>query len=244
MVPGAPAALLGGRGGCLAIADLHLGFEASLGGGGISVGKNAPAGEAADEAIELLDRTGARTLALLGDVKSGTSRISGGEWDGVSRFLAAVCGRADTVVVPGNHDAGIHRMAPPGATVSGPGGMVVGGALLTHGHAMPPESLGHVRHIVMGHAHPAFVEEGSLLSGQRVWVTMRADRGLLFPSRGGTVEITVVPSFNRYLHAGRRGPRRRPPSPIIERVRGSAEARILTLDGAVIGDESSLGSVL
>lgn len=250
-----PALLLEGERRHLIIADLHMGFEGGLEANDVHVDPSIAADEAISEVGRIVDATGPDTLVLLGDVRSGTQSISGAEWGSIPRFLEAAHRMVGSVVlVPGNHDSGIKRLVPRDTVLTGPSGIVLDGALLTHGHAMPSENMSGVGRIVMGHLHPVFFSDGSLLNGERVWVSLRADRRVVFPSRRGALEVTVVPSFNRHLYAERRaggGGRRRSISPIMERIagawRGSASpvsARIATLDGTIIGDESSLGCVI
>ncbi|ABK77401.1 ICC-like phosphoesterase [Cenarchaeum symbiosum A] len=221
----------------LVISDLHLGIEGTM---GMHLGRN-PADPAIYRVSKMLDITGADSLVLLGDVKSGTSRITSAEWDSVPGFLEKMADKVDVTLVPGNHDGGISYMIPDCVSVSGQSGMIIEGALLTHGHALPPESFGHVDRLVMGHVHPVFRKEGSVLRGNRVWVHMTIQRGCIFPSRGGTLGITVMPSFGSVPGTGRRKSTRK--SPILARA-DPLTARIVTLDGSIIGDESMLDDVL
>ena len=252
-----PALLLEGERRILAISDLHIGLEAGLAANDIHVDQSGTADEAIADVREIVRAERPDALAILGDVRSGTRSISGAEWDGIPRFFEAACGEAGQVIVtPGNHDSNIERLAPEGVSLTSPAGTVLEGALLTHGHTMPSENLS-VDRIVMGHLHPVFRSEGSLLDGERVWVSVRTDRAAVFPSRSGALEVTVLPSFSRHLHApggrgwARRRGGKRSISPIMERIlkarrEGSHEvsARIATLDGAVIGDESVLDCAL
>ena len=257
-----PALLLEGRRRLLAVSDLHIGLEDGLAANDIHVDPSGTADEAISDMQEAVREARPDALVILGDVRSGTRSISAAEWDGVPRFLEAAQRAAGSVIlVPGNHDSNIARLAPDGVSLTSPAGTVLEGSLLTHGHAMPSDNLAWVGRIVMGHLHPVFASEGSLLDGERVWVSVRTDRSAVFPSRSGPLEVTVLPSFSRHLHPtgrrgrgkrGRRGRRAgRSISPIMERIaaawrRGSpgVSARIATLEGAVIGDESSLGCVL
>ncbi len=244
IVPSRPAMVLEGRKKSLVVADIHIGFESGLAAGGITVGKGSTVGQAVSELSEMIREERPDSVVLLGDVKSSIRGIARQEWDDVPYFLGRIREQCDVVLVPGNHDAGIQRLAPDGVSLTGPAGVVEEGALLTHGHAMPSGNFSHVDRIIMGHVHPVFFEDGSVLNGQRVWVSLRAARQDIFPDRSGELEVTIVPSFNRYFYAAHKGRRRRSTSPIIERIRDVASARIVTLDGDIIGDESDLGRVL
>ena len=73
-------------------------------------------------------------------------------------------------MIPGNHDANIEKLIPRGITLASSKGIVIENMLLTHGHTMPSENFSHVNKIIMGHLHPVYFEEKSLLNGKRVWV--------------------------------------------------------------------------
>nr|AIF21948.1 metallophosphoesterase [uncultured marine thaumarchaeote SAT1000_06_F08] len=66
---------------------------------------------------------------------------------------------------------------------------------------MPSENFSHVNKIIMGHLHPVFFEEKSLLNGKRVWVSLKSKKQKIFPTRAGELEITILPSFNKYFYA-------------------------------------------
>jgi len=236
------AALLVEDGGerTLAVADAHVGLEAAMAARGVRMESVGPALEMAGEIAALARRTRAARVVLLGDTKAGTSRISGAEWDAVPAFLSRVAEAAETVVVPGNHDAGMARLLPEGVSMTAPSGIVIGGTLLTHGHVMPSENLSGVARIVMGHAHPVVRDASSVLGGRRVWATMVARREAVFASSRGRLEVTVVPSFNRHTAAMPGARARAARSPILERARrGVVSARLLTLGGAILAEGPS-----
>ena len=245
IIQGKPALVLEGEKKSLIISDMHIGFESAMAANNIFLGKNSTIGQTIQDVSDMIDAEGPDTLVLLGDVKSTVHGISRSEWDEVPRFLDAVRAKCDVVLVPGNHDANIQRLVPDGVTMISQVGMVQENILLTHGHTMPPEEFSHVDGIIMGHLHPVFFQEGSVVNGQRVWVSVQARKEQIFPDRSGIVEIIVMPSFNRYFYATHRGARKKSTSPIISRLDGSsARARIVTLDGTIIGNESAIGQVL
>lgn len=258
MVPSEPALVAveggagdggGGGGGTrhLVVSDLHIGFEARLAANGVFVGKNSSVSETIAGICAMIRGEGARSLILLGDTKSGTGSITRAEWDDVPRFFEEVSRLAEIVLIPGNHDAGIDRLARGNVTLAGPSGIVIQNTLLTHGHAMPSENFAHVDGVIMGHIHPVYLDEGSVLNGRRVWVSARVKRQDVFPSASGGMDLLLVPSFNRYLYAerGRRGGGTRgSTSPIIRRITGFESARVVTLDGSIIGDAGALDRVI
>lgn len=224
--------------------DLHIGFEGNLASNQIFIGKNTSINESIEQILSLVDSEDADDVILLGDVKSSIKTISKNEWSEVPLFLKKLQERTSVILIPGNHDSNIQRLAPDGVTLISSVGLVVENALLTHGHTMPTENFSHVDKIIMGHVHPVFFEEDSVLNGQRVWVSLRAEKEKLFPSASGQIEITIVPSFNRYFYATKKKTYRKSISPILERIKDFSSAKIATLDGTIIGDESLLPQVI
>src|SRR3989304_423822 len=91
--------------------------------------------------------------------------------------------------------------------------------LLTHGHTMPTENFSHVDKIIMGHVHPVFFQEDSVLNGQRVWISIKTEKQNIFPSTSGELEIIVVPSFNKYFYATHKKHYKKSISPILEKIK-------------------------
>lgn len=239
MVPGWPALVVKGSQSSLVVSDLHIGFEDGLAANKISVGKNSTTRQTVSDISAIIETARPDSLVLLGDIKSGTGAISKSEWSDVPFFFEEISKVADIIMVPGNHDAGISRLVPGSVTVSGPQGIVIDGTLFTHGHARISESFADIDRIVMGHLHPVFIQEGSVLDGSRVWITMTVSKSDIFPSSDGSIEITIMPAWNRYFYAsGRR--HKKSISPLAARIREIISARILTLDGSIIGNESTV----
>lgn len=205
------------------------------------------------DTTSLLKTTKPGVLVLLGDIKPGTGRITPHEWEQVPTFLEAARSACDgIVVVPGNHGGAMQRLVPSGVTMTWPAGMIAGGVLYTHGHAMPPDSFAHADEIVMGRPHPVFFSPDSVADGQRVWVSAITQKRSIFPSRDGEITVTAMPSLNRHvgsthrkrIGAASQGRGRRSNPPIIERMMPVRRAAITTLDGTIICDESMIDSVM
>lgn len=244
IVPSQPVMILEGQKRHLIATDLHIGFESNLASNQIFVGKNTSINESIEHLSSIVDSERPDDLILLGDVKSSIKTISSNEWNDVPLFLKKLQEKIDTILIPGNHDSNIHRLAPDGVTLISSVGLVVENALLTHGHTMPSENFSHVDKIIMGHVHPVFFEEDSVLNGQRVWVSLKTKKENLFPSATGDIEITIVPSFNKYFYATKKKTYKKSISPILERIKDFSSAKIATLDGTIIGDESLLAQVV
>src|SRR3989338_1765216 len=192
----------------------------------------------------LIDTDKPDSLILLGDVKSSIKNISKSEWDEVPLFFNRIKQKCDVILIPGNHDANIQRLVPENISMISSIGMVEENILLTHGHTMPSENFSHVNKIIMGHVHPVFFQEDSVLNGQRVWVSIKTEKQNIFPNKSGDIEITIIPSFNRYFYATHKKKYKKSISPIIEKIKQVSSARIITLDGTIIGDESIIDQVL
>ena len=66
----------------------------------------------------------------------------------------------------------------------------------------------------------------------------------IFPDTKGNLNITIVPSFNPYFYATEKKYYKKSISPIVEKIKDSTMAKILTLDGTIIGNESIIKQVL
>ena len=225
------------------VTDLHIGLEAELLNKGVTMPSVGPA--MADELLQLVDQERADGVVLLGDIKHTVGSISKQEWDEIPAFLKRLAASADVYLVPGNHDGNIRHLVPSSVNSVSAKGMTIGDTLLVHGHAMPSDVRSGVARIVLGHVHPVFLKQGSVVHGQRVWIYMQARKEALFSSGEGPAEVVVVPSFNPHLYVtGQRY--HRSISPIITRVmqRGVERCIVVTLDGSVVGDKGVLGSIL
>ena len=244
IVPSKPALVLEGKEKNLIITDLHVGFENSLASKKIFIGKNSTITETINEISELIDIEKPDSVILLGDVKSSIKSISKSEWEELPMFFERIKEKCKVIFIPGNHDANIQRLVPEGISMISSTGMVEENILLTHGHTMPSENFSHVDKIIMGHVHPVFLQEDSILNGQRVWISLKTEKQNIFPNKNGEIEITIIPSFNKYFYATHKKKYKKSISPIIERIKNVSSARIITLDGTIIGDESIIDKVL
>jgi len=244
ILPTKPALIIEGKRKNLVITDLHIGFENSMASNEIFVGKNSTINETIQEVSEIIESQKPDSLILLGDVKSSIKSISRNEWDEIPRFFKEIGEKCDVTLIPGNHDASIQRLVPDNISMISSAGMVEENMLLTHGHTMPSENFSHVDKIVMGHIHPVFFQEDSIMNGQRVWVSIKTEKEKIFPNKSGEIEIIIIPSFNRYFYATHRKQYKKSISPIIDKIKPVSSARIVTLDGIIIGNESIIEKVI
>jgi len=243
IVSGYPALIIENDKKSLVITDLHLGFESKLTSNNVFLGKNKTVKEMISEVKYLITKTKPDSLILLGDVKSGIKSITKTEWDTVPVFFENMSKLVDTVLVPGNHDANIEKLIPNEITLASSKGIIVDDILLTHGHTMPTENFSQVNTIVMGHVHPVFFQEESLINGERVWASIKCEKQKIFLSKSGELELIILPSFNKYLYTTQKKFYKKSISPIIEKM-NVIKAKIVTLNGTIIGDEQLLPSVI
>lgn len=239
----------------IVVSDLHLGFEGTLDARGIFIDSNQYLTEIIDRLVRLLQSYKPEALILLGDLKSTVRSINRDEWKKVPYFLETISHYADIYFIPGNHDANIRFLIPDHVNTISMNGMILQGTLLLHGHTMPSIArLSSINRIIMGHIHPIFIKQGSILNGQRVWLHFKARKlGLISMNKKSLfqpdayIEIVVIPAFNKYLYALSRRQFKKSISPIINRVLMNdaiEEAYITTLDGSLIGDINSIHNVL
>ena len=243
IIPGYPALMIEGDKKSLVITDLHLGFENTLSLNNVFLGKNKTVTEITKEIELIIDKTKPDSLILLGDVKSGINSITKVEWETVPVFFENITKLIDIILVPGNHDANIEKLIPNEITLAGSKGIIIDDILLTHGHTMPTENFSQINTIVMGHIHPVFFEKESLINGERVWVSIKCDKQKIFPSKSGELELIILPSFNRYFYATQKKFYKKSISPIIKKM-DVMQAKILRLDGTIIGNEQLLSAVI
>ena len=244
IVPSKPALILEGVKKNLIVTDIHIGFESNMASNEIFIGKNSTINESIQELSDIIDLEKPDSVILLGDTKSSIENISKNEWDEVPLFFKKIREKCDVILIPGNHDASIQRLIPNNIITISSTGMVEENILLTHGHTLPSENFSHVDKIIMGHLHPVFFQENSIINDQRVWVSIKTDKENIFPSKTGEIEIIIVPSFNKYFYATHKKQYKKSISPIINKINEISKAKIITLDGTIIGNESMIDHVI
>lgn len=226
------------------MADLHIGFEERFKAGGVRL--RTVTQSMLSEVSEVCTKHTVDEIIILGDVKFTVGRVSASERREVPLFLERLTRLAKTTIIAGNHDGAISTLLPRGITLHPEQHMVVDDLCLLHGHTLLPPLPSDVRRVVMGHIHPTYLREGSVMAGRHVWLLLKVRREALISKQQGVIEICVLPPFNKELSfegfAGRLG---KIISPIVRRaVKAVCDAVILSLEGEIVGYSESLQYVI
>ncbi|MBE44953.1 MAG: metallophosphoesterase [Thaumarchaeota archaeon] len=228
------------------ISDLHIGFESNLNARGINISSDTYVDEILNDLSSIINKEKPDTIILIGDIKNSVYTITKTEWENVQKFLQRLSEITKVFLVPGNHDGNIRHLVPRNVMMMSGKGMLLDDTLLTHGHTMPSNTSDSINRLIMGHIHPVFLKEGSVINGQRVWVYLKINKHDLFSNRKGILDIIVMPSFNKYFYNSIHDSHyKKSISPIIKKtIKNVSEGIVLTLDGSIVGDESSLEQVI
>jgi putative SbcD/Mre11-related phosphoesterase len=246
-VTGKPALLLGKT---LVVSDLHIGIEHEYRQSGINL--LSQTGRMLARLEELIGRTKADRLVVIGDVKHKVPGTSFQEEREIPAFFRRLSGRARVEIVPGNHDDNISRLVPPEVRVHPSEGALFGDAYLSHGHTWPSPDVLKAGAVIVGHTQPQVEIRDSL--GYRwvepVWVKAsipgeplgkRYGHPTGAAGDGGERELIVLPAFNEF--AGGMPVNRPSGKRFISPLLGLADmdrAGIYLLDGTYLGELASI----
>jgi len=224
------------RGKTLVVADLHLGYGHELSKAGISLPSEFL--EAAERIRGLLEKTGARKIIFLGDLKHAVPSINPSEWMELPAFLGSF-GKTTISIVKGNHDGGIGRLAPEGVEVADE--IIEKGTVFTHGNRWVSERALKCKTLVMGHMHPTVRMEDGLgkVYIEPVWVRGCVDQTKFeekFSMKCGLKKFVIMPAFSQYAGGN---PVNKPHTPIGPYLKNCmldfAHASTYLLDGTLLG---------
>jgi putative SbcD/Mre11-related phosphoesterase len=227
----------------LVISDLHIGLEGELNLRGVIFDSKYSLNTMLEELRGLIKSNQLDGVILLGDVKSTIRSISKQEWYQVPEFFRILSGHASIYVVPGNHDTNVRFLVPQNINIMSVKGMVLEGTLLVHGHTMPSSARASIKRIIMGHIHPVFSRCNSVLNGRRIWLYLKVRRETIFPGTVGTLDIIIVPAFNKDVPGMMNKRDAKSISPIINRALQSnaiEQALAVTLDGSIVADDGNV----
>ncbi len=155
----------------LVIADLHLGWEASLAERGVHIPLQA--NKLLKRIERIISAEKPDCLIILGDVKHTVEKIELEEWRNVPAFFENLLKKISCIkVVPGNHDGNIEALLPEGVELESQKEIIVGDVGLFHGHAWPDIRILSCKTLVIGHIHPviSFRDPMGFRITSQVWV--------------------------------------------------------------------------
>ena len=251
IVPRRPALLMhtkleGQNQSILVVSDLHIGFAHWFQSENVSIDWYQIAEETEKELEKIVTSCKANSIVLLGDIKNNVSGINKGDWKVVPQFLQSLSQICKVYFVPGNHDSRIRLLIPDSISTMGVTGMTIDDALLIHGHTMPSSWNSSVKKIILGHVHPVFFKSDSVLNGQKVWVFLRVRTDAIFPSKKGSIDVIIMPSYNRFIVNQSKVGRQGHISPLVDRIlkkKAVERCLILSMDGAILGNEDLLDTL-
>jgi putative SbcD/Mre11-related phosphoesterase len=227
----------------LVVSDLHIGLEGELNLRGVIFDSKYSLNTMLEELRGLIKSNQLHGVIILGDIKSTIRSISKLEWNQVPEFFRILSGHASIYVVPGNHDTNVRFLVPQNINIMSVKGMVLEGTLLVHGHTMPSSARASIKRIIMGHIHPVFSRCNSVLNGRRIWLYLKVRKETIFPGTVGTLDIIIVPSFNKDVPGMMNKRDAKSISPIIKRALQSnaiEQALAVTLDGSIVADDGNV----
>jgi hypothetical protein len=184
----------------LIVADLHIGIEYEFFKSGIVIPSQV---ERLKERIErLIEKTRAKRLIILGDVKHKVPGITWQEYKDVPRFFEHFS-KIEVICIKGNHDGFLERLAPKFVKIYGPKGYSLGNVALVHGHAWPSKKLLDCKYLVMAHVHPAieFWSE-SFRSVESCWLRCEINKEKLekkYKRKSNLKYGVIMPAFNHLI---------------------------------------------
>jgi putative SbcD/Mre11-related phosphoesterase len=240
-------ALLAGK--TIFLADIHIGIEREYKLSGLNMPSQT--GKLLSRIESLLEKTHARKLVLIGDIKHKVPGISWQEEREVPVFLQRLADKAEVHVIPGNHDGGISEYIPKGVKMYPMEGGLLGSVYACHGHAWPDPSFMQAKYFLMSHSHPQveFRDRLGYTWRERIWIRTSMDIKKIrekYPGAGKLPELIVMPAFNP-LSGGIPVNRKKKPgekekqhiSPILKSAK-MRTAKIFLLDGTYLGELGKL----
>ncbi len=195
----------------LIVADLHVGWEASLAQRGVHIPSQTP--KLRRRLMDLIKLCKPTSIMLLGDVKHTVATAEAEERHDVPELLEAIRKEVLSLyVVPGNHDGNLEPLLPEGAKMLPSSGASIEDIGLFHGHTWPAVELLRCKTLIIGHSHPVVLlrDPTGFKAMHQVWV--KADlnvseltkrllkrSNVKFEEELKMSELIILPSFNDFL---------------------------------------------
>ncbi len=217
----------------LVAGDLHIGVELGMKEKGLFFNKAAE--KMASSLLETCKLSGAKSVALLGDVKDSIGVPPREEVEALKEFFAQMHG-IEVRIAKGNHDAYLERILKGmGANASVEKEILLGEAALMHGNAWPSDGAMEKQHIITGHGHIAAQVNGRT---EKAWLVAGAGKmaAKIYERCNEGIKLVVAPAFNPLITGTRINERTRSFIPLFKGdVFDFNSAKVYALDGSVIG---------
>lgn len=226
----------------LVVADLHLAIEREIAKSGINIPSQA--NKIKKKIYELLLKTRAKKLIILGDVKHKVPGMSWQEQKEIPKFLKELSKRVKVAIIRGNHDSFIERLVPKGVDLINSGGFEINNIGLAHGHAWPKPELLDCKYLILAHCHPAikFFSAG-FKSIEPVWLRCPINKVALerrYKRKCKLKEAIIMPVFNPLIGGMTfNKPGFKPAGPIKAIIKLKA-GKVYLLDGTFLGELKNL----
>ncbi|MCX8179330.1 MAG: metallophosphoesterase [Candidatus Aenigmarchaeota archaeon] len=186
----------------LVIGDLHIGIEYELGKKGISLPRQING--MLNRIEKLMEKTKAKHLIILGDVKHQVPGISSFEEREILNFFENLREKIKISVCLGNHDTFLKKFLPKDIKLYGSKGFKIKNYGFFHGHARPNENLFKCRYLITSHIHPTllFKDKFGHKIVEPVWIKCKLDERKIkvkYNIKSGRLEMIIIPTFNRLL---------------------------------------------
>jgi len=187
----------------LVISDLHLGLEYEIYKKGISI---PPRVDKQKERINnLIGKTEAERIILLGDVKHNVPQTSVSEKERLPQFFEDLSQRVEVKITKGNHDGNIEKLVEgTNVEITPTEGFREGKFYFNHGQSWPGKEIKDSEILIRGHSHPAVEFKDSLGFSSTVpcWVRGPTRRKVIegkYEEDVDLEEIIILPAFNQLL---------------------------------------------
>lgn len=223
----------------LVVADLHIGIEYALYKKGIRIPSQTK--EMKERIKEILRKTKAKKLVLMGDIKHSVPGISWQELREIPEMVEELSSLAKVEIIPGNHDGGIEKIVS--TKVYPMEGFVRDNVAFNHGHSWPTKDMMKAEIIVVSHNHPT-IELKDRLGHKMIkkcWIIARLNKEKLRERYKvlGKLKTVIIPAFNPLIEGVPFNRESRRLGPLLQKdIVKKMEAYLL--DGTYLGDISSL----
>jgi len=230
-----PALLIGKT---LVIADLHIGIEYEIYKSGISIPSQVK--KMKKRIFDLIKKTKAKELIILGDIKHQVPLISKQEEEEIPKFLNSLSRKVKTIIIKGNHDGDIESLVNKKIKVYSPKGFRIGDYAFCHGQAWFSQDCLKAKHLVIAHIHPAieFWTQG-FRSVEHCWIKSPLDIEKIekkYKKNTNLQDCIIMPVFNPIIGGMPINSREfKPLGPILKNIVKWKESQIYLLDGTFLG---------